>query len=72
MAVYLVCLWVLHYRPAYHRTRWLGPIAAVLILLTPLTGHAVPLTGTILTLLVGAKLVMPRAHTDPDPQSFHA
>ena len=32
----------------------------------------VPLTGTILTLVVGAKLVISRAHTNSDPQSFHA
>jgi hypothetical protein len=63
VAVFLLCLWFLHYRPAYHQTRWLAPIAAVLILLTPWTGQAVPLTGTILTLLVGAKLVMSHIHT---------
>jgi low temperature requirement protein LtrA len=63
VAVFLVCLWFLHDRPAYRQTRLLGPIAAVLVLLTPWTGHAVPLTGAILTLLVGAKLVMSRIHT---------
>ena len=36
----------------------MGPIAAVLILLTPLSGHAVLLTGTVLTALVGVKLVV--------------
>ena len=34
-----------------------GPIAAVLVLLTPFTGHAVPLTGAILAGLVGAEVV---------------
>jgi len=58
VAVYLLCLWFLHNRPEYRRTRMLGPIAAVLILLTPLTGQAVPMTGAILTALVGVKLVM--------------
>jgi low temperature requirement protein LtrA len=72
VAVFLVCLWFLHYRPAHRQIRLLGPIAAVLVLLTPWTGYAVPLTGTILTLVVGAKLVLSRAHTNPDPQSFHA
>ena len=36
----------------------MGPIAAALILLTPLSGHAVLLTGAILTALVGVKLVV--------------
>lgn len=41
-------------------SRVFGPIAAVLVLLTPFTGHAVPLTGVILAALVGVKLVMRR------------
>jgi hypothetical protein len=56
--VYLLCLWFLHDRPEYRRTRWLGPLAAILVLLTPFTGYAVPLTGAILAALVGVKLVM--------------
>jgi hypothetical protein len=48
----------LHGRPAYGRTRALGPLAALLVLLTPYTGHAVPLTGAILVMLVGVKLIM--------------
>ena len=36
----------------------MGPIAAALILLTPYSGHAVLLTGTILTALVAVKLVV--------------
>jgi low temperature requirement protein LtrA len=60
VAVFLVCVWFLHDRPTYRRTRLLGPVAAVLVLLTPWTGHAVPLIGTILTLLVAARLVMSR------------
>ena len=43
VAVYLLCLWVLHDRPEYRQTRWFGPVAAVLVLLTPFTGYAVPL-----------------------------
>ena len=58
VAVYLLCLWVLHDRPEYRQTRLLGPIAAGLVLLTPFTGHAVPLTGAILAGLVATKLVM--------------
>ncbi len=60
VAVYLLCLWFLHDRPEYRRSRLLGPLAAVLVLLTPFTGHAVPLTGAILASLVGIKLVMRR------------
>ena len=56
VAIYLLCLWVLHDRPEYRPTRWFGPTAAVLVLLTPFTGHAVPLTGAILVALVAAKL----------------
>ena len=52
VAVYLVCLWFLHDRPEYRQTRLLGPVAAVLVLLTPFTGHAVPLTGAILSSVV--------------------
>ena len=47
VAIYLLCLWVLHYRPEYRQIWLLGPIAALLMLLTPLTGQAVPLTGLI-------------------------
>ena len=32
------CLWFLHHRPEYRRTRAYGPVAAVLVLLTPFTG----------------------------------
>ena len=42
VAVYLLCLWFLHDRPEYRQTRSFGPIAAVLVLLTPFTGYAVP------------------------------
>ena len=58
VAVFLMCLWFLHDRPEYGKTRVMGPIAAALILLTPLSGHAVLLTGTVLTALVGVKLVV--------------
>ena len=58
VAVFLVCLWFLHDRPEYRETRWFGPIAAGLVLLTPFTGHAVLFTGGILASLIGIKLVM--------------
>ena len=58
VAVYLACLWFLHDRPEYGRTRILGPVAAILVLLTPFTGRAVPLTGMILATLVAVKTVI--------------
>jgi low temperature requirement protein LtrA len=60
VATYLLCLWGLHHRPEYRPTRSFGPIAAVLVLLTPFTGHAVPLIGLILATLVAVKLVVQR------------
>ena len=62
VATYLVCLWFLHHRPDYRRTRAYGPIAAVLVLLTPFTGYGVPLTGAVLAALVGSKLFVYRNH----------
>ena len=61
VAVYLMCLWVLHDRPEYRGTRLLGAGTAGLVLLTPYTGYAVPLTGAMLAALVGTKLVMRRS-----------
>jgi low temperature requirement protein LtrA len=58
VAVFLLCLWYLHDRPEYGQTRWFGPIAAVLVLLTPFSGHGVLLTGLILSSIVAIKLVM--------------
>ena len=60
VAVFLVCLWILHDRPEYRQTRSFGPIAAVLVLLTPLTEYAVLLTGGILASLIAIKLVLSR------------
>jgi low temperature requirement protein LtrA len=58
VAVYYMCLWFLHDRPEYRRTRAMGPAAAALVLLTPFTGHAVLLTGLILASLVAVKFVV--------------
>jgi low temperature requirement protein LtrA len=60
VAVFILSLWVIHYRPEYHRTRFLGPAAAVLVLLAPLTAAAVPLIGLILASLVALKLAFNR------------
>jgi low temperature requirement protein LtrA len=58
VAVYLACLWLLHDRPEYRQTRALGAITAGLVLLTPLTNYAVPLTGGLLTALVAIKIIL--------------
>jgi low temperature requirement protein LtrA len=66
VAIYLVCLWVLHYRPEYRPTRTYGPIVAVLILLTPFTGQPVLIIGLLLAGLIGLKLVVnPPPAVDP-------
>ena len=65
VAIYLICLWVLHDRPEYRATRAYGPVAAVLILLAPLTAHAVLAIGMILVALVGAKLLVASRRTEP-------
>ncbi len=57
-AAYLSCLWLLHDRPEYRRTRAFGPLTAVLILLSPFTGHGVLMTGLVLAALVASKLVV--------------
>ena len=67
VAVYLLALWGLHDRPEYRQSRWLGPLAAALVLLTPVTGQAVPLTGAILAGLVAVKLALPGRLSDAAP-----
>jgi low temperature requirement protein LtrA len=60
VAVYLLCLWFLHDRPEYRPTRALGVITAILVLLTPFTGYAVPLTGALMATLVAIKIALRR------------
>jgi low temperature requirement protein LtrA len=67
VAIYLLCVGFLHDRPEYRRTRLFGPIVALMLLLTPFAGHAVLLTGLIVTLLVVMKRVMLRADADQAP-----
>ena len=64
VATYLICLWLLHDRPEHQWTRMSGPVAAVLVLLAPFTGMAVPLIGLILAALVAIKVVVYR-HEEP-------
>ena len=60
VAIYLVCLWILHDRPEYGWTRGLGPLAAVAVLLTPFSAQPVFWTGVTLAVLVAVKLVVRR------------
>ena len=57
-AVYLGCLWLLHDRPEYRRTRAFGPVTVALILLSPFTGQGVLVTGLVLAALVTSKLLV--------------
>lgn len=58
VALYLLGLWVLHYRPrgASRMQASLPPLVALLVLLTPLSGQSVLLTGLLLAGLLVAKL----------------
>ena len=67
VAIYVLCVGFLHDRPEYRQTRLFGPIAVVMVLLTPFAGDAVLLTGLILALLVVVKRVMLRADPDRPP-----
>ena len=58
VAVYVLSLWTLHYRPEYRRTLPYGPVAAALVLLTPFTPQPVLFTGLVLALLIGVKVVL--------------
>jgi low temperature requirement protein LtrA len=56
VVLYLQCLWILHYRPVYRPVRWVGPVASIAILVTPLGGRGVLWTGAILAALVVLKV----------------
>ena len=67
VALYVLSLWVVHYRPAGGPHIAIGPIAVVLILQTPLAGLiAIPLIGIVLSALVWFKIsTLPEAtHVD--------
>jgi hypothetical protein len=59
VVIYLVGLWALHQQPLTRSFSHpvLFPLVALLILLTPLSGQAVLLTGLLLTILVVIKVV---------------
>jgi hypothetical protein len=57
VALYVGALWFVHYRPSSRSHIALGPLAAVLILLTPLAGlAAIPLIAAVLSALVWLKI----------------
>ncbi len=57
VALYLLTLWFLYeVRHPEVPTRGLGPVAVILVLLTPFTGHGVLLTGLILAATLALKL----------------
>jgi low temperature requirement protein LtrA len=60
VAIYLLALWALHFLPRGYGlvVNSRSPLAAVLILLTPLTGYAVLLTGLVLVLLLVSSLAI--------------
>lgn len=59
VAIYLISLWLLQERPFAGFTHTLlFPACAILILLTPLTGQAVLLTGLLLSVLLAIKLTL--------------
>jgi low temperature requirement protein LtrA len=60
VATFHLCLWFLHHRREYERTRTLSLLAILVILLTPFTGEPVLFTGIVFASLVAAKVVMLR------------
>jgi O-antigen/teichoic acid export membrane protein len=59
VAIYLLVLWLLHVRPDTDDLvqKLLVPGAVLIILLTPVTGQAVPLTALLVALLLATKLM---------------
>src|SRR5687767_10049390 len=57
VAIYVIALWVVHYRPSTLVHIAVGPAAAVIILSTPFAGlAAIPLIGVTLSLLLWLKI----------------
>ena len=57
VALYVGALWFVHYRPSSASHIALGPLAVVLILVTPLAGlAAIPLIAALLSALVWFKI----------------
>ena len=60
VTVFIASLWLLHDRPEHRESRPAGALALLLILLSPLTGQGVLLTGVTFAAFVGVKLVLRR------------
>lgn len=58
IAIYVLCLWLLHDRSQTIKLfdKWLHPVVVLLILLSPLTGNTVLVSGSLLVLLVAIRL----------------
>jgi len=69
VAIYMTSVWALHERhqEAGEVPIWLSPAVAALVLLSPLAGHAVLVTGLLLATLVATRLV--RRHRAPIPEA---
>jgi low temperature requirement protein LtrA len=65
VAVFLVSLWLLHFRRALDPMPLSGPVLAALILLCPLTGFAIPLIAVLLAALLAAKVILRHRRADP-------
>ncbi|MFF7888792.1 low temperature requirement protein A [Streptomyces sp. NPDC020794] len=61
-ALFITCVWLLHRRTAKASTKadGLTPVAALAILAATFTTFAVPCTGVLASLLIGAHLVVAR------------
>jgi len=64
VSLFLVCLWILLFRPEYRRSRALGPAAAAIVLATTFTRQPVLWTGITLATLVAVKMSVRRAQGD--------
>jgi low temperature requirement protein LtrA len=70
VALFLICLWVLHYHPAPWQGRHvvLKPAVAALVLLTPFSGAPVLVSGLLLAALVAITVVF---HRLPEAAESH-
>lgn len=57
-AIYLVSLALLHFRAGHEGGRWLAPVSAILVLLTPWTREPVLAIAVILVILLAIKLAI--------------
>ena len=58
VTVFLWTLWLLNDQRGYGAMRVVGPIAGLIVLATPFTGHTIPTTAAILAALVTLKVAV--------------